>query len=392
MRGRVGVLVAVLVGLGACTAAPEPSAPAGETPGVTTTTAPPAEPLRLTLTPADKAKDVEPGQPVTVQVAGGMLSEVVLKNDAGKAVEGKLSDDGRTWTYAGGLGYGKTYTMTATGKDAEGKPTTSTATFTTAKPARQTALSMNPLDGQTVGVGQPFSFYFSTNIRDKAAAEKAIRITTSPETEGAFYWYDDSTVHWRPKEYWKPGTKVTVDARIYGKHFGNGTYGREDRKASVTIGDAVVMKADGKTHQMTVTINGKVAKTMPISMGKKGYETPVGTYVVMSEHVNYTMDSSTYGVPTDAAEGYRTTVEVATRMSNSGIFYHSAPWSVGDQGRRNVSHGCINVSTENARWLQRISQKGDVITVVNSGGAKLQSWDGLGVWQVPWETWKKGNR
>ena len=392
MRGRTALVAAVLVGLAGCTSTPESQAPVEQQGGVTTTTTTtkPPEPFSLKLTPADKSEDVEPGAPVTVAVGGGLLTEVVLKNEAGKVVKGALSDDARTWTSAEPLGYGKTYTATATAEDAEGTPKTSTSTFTTAQPARTSVLSMNPLDGQKVGVGQPLAFYFSTNIRDKAAAEKAIKITSEPATEGAYYWFDDSTVMWRPKEYWKSGTKVTIDARIYGKHLGNGTYGAEDRKAVVTIGDAVVMKADGKSHKMTVSINGKVAKTIPISMGKPGYETPVGTYVVMSEHTDYTMDSSTYGVPTDAAEGYRTHVEVATRMSNSGIFYHSAPWSVGDQGKRNVSHGCINVSTENARWLQKISSKGDVITVSGSGGPKLEVWDGLGVWQVPWETWKKG--
>ncbi|MGX7827265.1 L,D-transpeptidase [Actinokineospora sp. 24-640] len=390
LGGRVGVLVAVLVALGACSAeGPEQQAGPG-TAEVTTTTTTPPEPFSLKLTPADKADGVEPGRPVTVAVTGGVVAEVVVKNEAGKVVKGALAADGRAWTSAEPLGYGKTYTTTATGKDAEGKATTSTATFTTASPARQTALSMNPLDGQTVGVGQPFAFYFSSRIADKAAAEKAIKVTASPSAEGAFYWFDDSTVHWRPKEYWKPGTKVTVDARVYGRHFGNGTYGLEDRKAVVTIGDSVVMTADGKSHTMTVKINGKVARSIPISMGKPGHETPVGTYVVMSEHTDYTMDSSTYGVPIDASEGYRTTVAVASRMSNSGIFYHSAPWSVGDQGRRNVSHGCINVSTENARWLQKISRKGDVITVANSGGPKLEPWDGLSVWQVPWATWKAG--
>jgi lipoprotein-anchoring transpeptidase ErfK/SrfK len=397
MRGRTAVaalaaMVAAVLGLAGCTSAPEPPPSGEQLGGVTTSTTAtqPPEPFSLKLTPADKAEDVEPGAPVTVAVGGGLLTEVVLTNEAGKVVKGSMASDGRTWTSAEPLGYGKTYTTKATGQDAEGKATTSTSTFTTARPARTSALSMNPLDGQEVGVGQPLAFYFSTAIRDKAAAEKAIRITSEPETAGAYYWFDDSTVMWRPQEYWKPGTKVTIDARVYGKHFGNGTYGAEDRKAVITIGDAVVMKADGKSHTMTVSINGKVARTIPISMGKPGYETPVGTYVVMSEHTDYVMDSSTYGVPTDAAEGYRTHVEVATRMSNSGIFYHSAPWSVGDQGKRNVSHGCINVSTENARWLQKISAKGDVITVSGSGGPKLEVWDGLGVWQVPWETWKKG--
>jgi lipoprotein-anchoring transpeptidase ErfK/SrfK len=251
---------------------------------------------------------------------------------------------------------------------------------------------MNPLDGQVVGVGQPLAFYFDTSVANKAAVEQAIHIQSTPAAEGAFYWFSDKEVHWRPKEYWAAGTKITIDAAIYGRDFGNGVYGNDSRVANITVGDAVVATADGATHQMTVTVNGAVARTIPISMGKPGHETPAGTYVVMSEHTNYTMDSGTYGVPADTPGGYRTTVAVASRMSNSGIFYHSAPWSVGDQGRRNVSHGCINMTTEAAAWLQSISNKGDVIIVQNSGGPALESWDGLGDWQVPWDQWSAGGK
>jgi hypothetical protein len=77
-------------------------------------------------------------------------------------------------------------------------------------------------------------------------------------------------------------------------------------------------------------------------------------------------------------------------MSNSGIFYHSAPWSVGSQGKRNVSHGCINLSTENAKWLMDTSKKGDLVTVANSGGPALESTDGWSDWQMSWDEWKTG--
>ncbi len=352
----------------------------------------PVVPLGLTVVPADTADGVAPGEPVTVSAAGGTISEASVTGADGTVVAGALAADGTTWTTTEGLGYGKTYTATATAKDASGRTTTSTSTFSTVKPARQTALSMNPLDGQTVGVGQPFAFYFDISIKDKAAVEEAITVTAGPGVEGAFYWFSDKEVHWRSKEYLPAHSEVTVSAMIYGKHFGNGVYGRADRTATITVGDSVVAVADGATHQMTVTVNGQVARTIPISMGKKANETPVGTYTVMSEHTNYTMDSSTYGVPTDSADGYRTKVAIASRMSNSGIFYHSAPWSVRDQGVRAVSHGCINMSTENAAWLQQISQKGDLIIVQNSGGPVLEPADGLSDWQVPWETWKQGGK
>ncbi|OLF16715.1 hypothetical protein BU204_14655 [Actinophytocola xanthii] len=346
----------------------------------------------MTMTPGDKAVDVAPGAPITIAAVGGKLTQVVLKNDAGEPVKGRLSPDATSWIAAEPLGFGRTYTATAAGQGTDGKPATLTSSFTTATARFKADLSMNPLDGQTVGVGQPLAFYFDVDIADKAAVERAIQISTTPAVQGAFYWFDDSEVHWRPKEYWPAGTKITIRATIYGKHFGDGVFGNNDRVANITVGRAITAIVDGASHQMEVAIDGKVARNIPISTGKPGHETPVGTYVVMSEHTDYTMDSSTYGVPADSPLGYRTEVDVASRMSNSGIFYHSAPWSVGDQGHRNVSHGCINMSTENAAWLQEISQKGDIIVVRNTGGPTLEPWDGLGDWQIPWTEWQKGNR
>lgn len=395
---RRGVAVGVLLSLAvvmvtSCTSGSaagerEDSAPASSS----RRPAPPKKPVSLSITPADQTADVAPGAPITVAAVDGKVTQVALVNGEGKQVAGQLSPDGSTWQTTEPLGFGKTYTATATGEGTDGKPATVTSTFTTATARLKADLSMNPLDGQTVGVGQPLAFYFDVAITNKAAAEQAIQISTTPAVEGGFYWFDDKEVHWRPKEYWPAGTQVSINAAIYGKDFGNGVFGNESRAANVAIGNAVVATADGATHQMTVTVNGAVARNIPISMGKPRHETPVGTYVVMSEQTNYTMDSSTYGVPADSPGGYRTTVAVATRMSNSGIFYHSAPWSVGDQGHRAVSHGCINMSTENATWLQSISNKGDVIAVQNSGGPVLESWDGLGDWQIPWPEWSTGGK
>ena len=394
---RRGIRLATLLVVAfatACTSSPAEPSPDDDRRKETTSTrpSPPPTPVKLSISPGDKAADVAPGDPITVAAVGGKLTQVALRNDAGEPVAGKLSPDATTWQAAEPLGFDRTYTVTATGEGTDGKPATLTSSFSTVAPRLKADLSMNPLDGQTVGVGQPLAFYFDVDITDKLAAERAIQISTTPAVQGAFYWFDDSEVHWRPKTYWPSGTKVSINAAIYGKNFGDGVFGNEDRVANITIGKAITAVVDGASHQMTVTVNGKVARTIPISMGKAGNETPYGTYVVMSEHTDYTMDSSTYGVPADSPLGYRTHVDIATRMSNSGIFYHSAPWSLGDQGNRNVSHGCINMSTENAAWLQDISQKGDIIVVKNSGGPRLEPWDGLGDWQIPWPQWQKGNR
>ena len=63
-------------------------------------------------------------------------------------------------------------------------------------------------------------------------------------------------------------------------------------------------------------------------MGKPGTPTDNGIYIVGDKHARLVMDSSTYGVPVNSADGYRTPVDYATQMSCSGIYFHSAPWSV----------------------------------------------------------------
>jgi lipoprotein-anchoring transpeptidase ErfK/SrfK len=370
------------------------TATAGESPkdvvDVQTTPAPP--PATLALTPADAADDFAPGKPVTVSVADGEIAEVSLIGAEETVVKGEAEEDGSGWTTSEKLGYDKTYTLKAEAVGADGRPVTASSTFTTAAPQRLVNVWMNVGDGQEVGVGMPLIFTFSGPITDRAATEEALRIVAEPETEGAFHWFSDRSVTWRPKEYWEPGTTVTIDAEIYGIDLGDGTFGGEDRSAEITVGDKLVAVADGSSHEMTVSVNDEVVKTMPLSMGKESSPTPAGDYTVMSEHRGYMMDSSTYGVPTDSAAGYETYTEYAVRMSNSGIFYHSAPWSVGQQGESNVSHGCINLSTANAAWLMETSKPGDIITVENSGGPELEPTDGWSVWQMSWEDWKSGGQ
>jgi lipoprotein-anchoring transpeptidase ErfK/SrfK len=352
---------------------------------------PPPKPVTLTLALNDGQADVSPGLPVIATAADGKLTEVTLTNPEGKVVEGKLNPEATQWTNTEPLGYSKTYKLNATGVGADGKSQTKTSSFTTVKPRTLTYVSTNPQDGTTIGVGQPLAFYFDEPVADKVAAEKMLEITTEPKVEGAFYWFNKKEVHWRPEKFWKSGTKITMNIKVYGKHIGDGIYGQEDRVITTTVGDEVIHEADGQSHQVITKVNGQVVRTMPTSMGKPADATPTGTYVLMEKHSHMIMDSTTYGLALENG-GYKTPVDWAYRMSNSGIFFHSAPWSIGDQGRRNVSHGCLNLSPENAKWVFDNSKQGDIVVVTNSGGPVLESWDGFGDWQVPWTTWVQGNR
>lgn len=226
--------------------------------------------------------------------------------------------------------------------------------------------SLNPGEGEVVGVAQPIIINFKEPVGDRAAAERAIKITSSNPAEGHFYWFSDKQVRWRPNEFWPAETDVVVEAG--------------GSRSAFRIGESLIATADDNTKTITVTRNGEVVKTMPTSMGKPDHETPNGTYIVGEKRREMVMDSSTYGVPIDDPEGYKLDVEYATRISNSGIFVHAAPWSVGQQGVSNVSHGCLNVSTEDAKWFFENVKKGDAVIVQNTAGGTLNQRDGLGDW------------
>ncbi len=356
--------------------------------------APPLPPpvALITSDPVDQAIDVSPLTTITVTVAKGKLSEVSLASPHGTPVAGQLQPDSTTWKTTEPLGYGKIYTIHANAVGDDNRQVSSTSSFTTIAPRTLAFPSINPLNGETVGVGQPISVYFDEPIEDRQAAENTITVTTDPPVEGALYWFSSKEVHWRPEQFWEPGTHVTVDIHDYGKDFGNGVYGEQDRTSHFTIGDAFIARADGAAHQMTVEVNGRLVRTMPISMGKPNTPSAKGVHVVTERNATKVMDSTTFGLALDAPGGYIAKVKWATRISNSGEFVHSAPWSVAQQGTSNVSHGCINLSPDNAKWFFDNVKKGDVVINVNTGGPDLKPYDGFGDWQVPWGQWVSGNK
>lgn len=315
------------------------------------------------------------------------LAKVTLTNDAGEQVEGKKSEDGKTWTANEKLGYGRSYTLKAKSGDQN-----FSAKFTTEVPAGQTNASLAPLDGSTVGIGQSVSFQFDTPITDRKAVEKLIDIKTNPHVEGAFYWISNQTLRWRPEEYWAPGTKVDVNADLYGHDLGGGVYGEVDRSASFTIGDALRAVVDDNKKTMSIFQNGEVIKTMPVSLGHDGgrWSTPNGTYQVGDQYDHLTMDSNTFGL-SPVNGGYITDVDYATQLSYSGIYIHSAPWASWAMGNTNQSHGCVNVMPADAQWVYNNFKRGDVVEVKNTSGGDLDGHDGLGDWNIPWSTWKAGN-
>ncbi|MFT4044397.1 MAG: Ig-like domain-containing protein [Gordonia sp. (in: high G+C Gram-positive bacteria)] len=338
----------------------------------------------------DQAVGVQPGAPITVQVSEGALTGVHIGKADGTPVRGTFSEDGTRWTSAEPLGYARAYTLQADARGIGGR-STKRISFTTRSPNNLTQAYLTPNNGETVGIGQPVAIKFDEPIPDRKAAQRAIVISTNPPVPGAFYWISDTEVRWRPKDYWKPGTQVSVAVNTYGIDVGNGLFGQENRSSKFTVGRAMIITADDRSKLVTFTRDGKVIRTMPTSMGKDSTPTDNGVYLIADKHENIIMDSSTYGVPVSSADGYRTPVDYATRMSYSGIFFHSAPWSVWAQGNTNTSHGCLNLSPENALWVMQTTLRGDPVVVKNTVGGVLSGTDGLGDWNIPWEIWSKGN-
>ncbi|WBB70610.1 Ig-like domain-containing protein [Micromonospora sp. WMMD812] len=340
--------------------------------------------------PQADAKDVPASTGIAFTTTDAVETAVELKDSAGKAVEGTLATDGKSWLPAGALEYGATYTATVTATGDDGRPATATSTFTTmAKPANQVRVSSFLGDGQTVGVGMPLIVKFSRAVPEdyRDDVQRRMTVTSTPAQEGIWHWVSPTEVRYRPKEFWKANSKVSYRVQAGGLPMGDGWYGRADLTVDVNIGPSLIMTVDNKTKRMTVTRNGSVIKTIPVSLGKKSTPSSSGTMVVIEKLRKTVFDTFEELGPED---GYRTKIDYAQRLTWGGEFIHAAPWSEGQQGSVNVSHGCVNVSMANGAWLFTNTRIGDPITVKGTE-RKLQNGNGWTDWNLSWDDYVKGS-
>jgi lipoprotein-anchoring transpeptidase ErfK/SrfK len=364
-------------------------------------------PARISVSAAAGATDVNPIAPVVVTAAAGTLVSVQMTNAAGTVVTGTLSPDRHTWTTSEDLGYDKTYTVSATASNSAERQTKTAAQFTTLNPISQTAANFdiiggNALNGgETYGVGLVPIVHFDEPVTDRAAAQRALVVTTTPHVAGVWSWDGDQNVHFRPESYWPSGTKVTIAADVYGVALGPGLYGQSDQTVSFTIGARHITYADDATHQVSTYFNGKLVHTMPTAMGKHSTETVNGQFIsfytmdgnyTVIEHDNPAiMSSASYGLPANAPGGYAPeAIAYSTKISTDGVYLHELNSTIWAQGHTDVSHGCLNLDTANASWFYNNSLIGDVVQVTNTGGPLIQEWEG-GDWSVPWTTWIAGS-
>ena len=347
----------------------------------------------LTVDAAAAPDAWRPDQPIVVNAVAGSLSEVRVTVKDGGEVPGTLSDDRQHWQSSGVLLPATTYRVTAAmaGSTPE-QSATKSVTIRTRDSAAPFEARISPRDGATVGVGMPVLVRFTAPVADeyRSNVQRALTVTSTPAVEGAWSWASDTRVEYRPREFWPPRTTVSVSADLAGIQAGEDIWGAQDKGVQFTIGRSVVSVVDVAAHQMTVAIDGTLARSIPVTTGKDGFLTRGGTRVISELLPQTRMDAASTGVAPGDPEYYNLDVRYAMRMTNSGEFIHAAPWSVESQGVDNVSHGCVGMSLANAKWLFEQSRVGDVVTIVNSS-RKLEPGNGLTQWNVPWTDWVAGS-
>jgi lipoprotein-anchoring transpeptidase ErfK/SrfK len=341
------------------------------------------------------AGDVPVDTLLRIAATNGRLSTVTVtgSGDVG-ALEGTISGDGGMWKTDDRLEPATTYAVQATVRGADGDVVTRRSRFSTQDLSldQQTYPSVAPLAGETVGVGMPIIVSFDVPVTDRASFEKHFEVTSTPEQAGGWYWLSDQLVHYRPKKYWKAGTKVSVDVDVNSVPAGNGIYGQESRHVDFQVGDAHVYKVDMDSYQMKVLSNGELLRTLPVTTGEQPkFTTRSGIKVIMEKFDAKRMNSETVGIPADSADGYDIdNVQWAMRVTSSGEFIHAAPWSVASQGSANVSHGCTGMSTANADWLYHMSVRGDVVEYVGTDRT-IEPGNGWSDWNLTWAEYQEGS-
>ncbi|MFB7183048.1 Ig-like domain-containing protein [Streptomyces sp. NPDC056257] len=361
-----------------------------------------ASKAKITITPKDGATNVGLNDAANVAVSDGTLTLVELKTSEGAAVAGKIAADGKSWKPDAALKRSTKYALAATAKDADGREAHENASFTTVSPENSFVASFVPEEGQTVGVGMPVSITFNKAIKDKKAVQAGISVSSSSGQEIVGHWFSPQRLDFRPEQYWQANSTVTLKLALEGVQGAPGVQGVQSKTVTFKIGRSQVSTVDTKTKKMTVTRDGAVLKTIPISAGSPENPTYNGQMVISEKFKETRMDGSTVGFKNDEGKGEYDIKDVphAMRLSTSGTFIHGNYWGADSVfGSANTSHGCVGLNdakgagdpNQPAAWFFDNSLIGDVVTVVNSPDKTIKPDNGLNGWNMSWADWKAGS-
>ncbi|MHA7277314.1 L,D-transpeptidase [Arthrobacter sp. Hz1] len=337
--------------------------------------------------PADNTESVNPVTVPEVRANDAVIESVTLRAaDGGEPMEGALSKGDSVWTATERLDFATAYDFEFVLADANGNTATESQSFTTVMPANEAAAAMYPLAGSTVGTGQPIEINFSEPVINRDDVESAITITSSSGQVGAFHWLSDTKVRYRAEDFWAPNSTITVDLQLFGVDFGNQMIGNFDDERVVKTHGTRLAVVDNDTKMMDVYIDGALTRSFPITLGTEEWPSTTGYHVVMEQYKSTKFTAESIGLqPGDEAYYEPTVVKNASRISNGGAFVHEAlPAAQVALGNINVSHGCIGMSPEGAKYFYDTFGPGDVVEIKNTGYGPMFIWDGFGDWNTPW--------
>ncbi|MFG3188899.1 L,D-transpeptidase [Streptomyces omiyaensis] len=334
----------------------------------------------------------------------GRFADVTVTDGRGRRIAGR-ADGGTRWTSAAALPAGGAYTarlvLEEGGPGGPRRRTVRLAVRTGKPPAGgRLTVALGPGGGggaRTYGVGQPVTAELSHPVpaADPSArrvVERSLEVRSEPRTEGAWHWVDDDTLHYRPRTSWPARATVRVRSGLDGVRVTAGLRGGRSRSLAFTTGDRVEAVTDVAAHEMRVYRDGRLLRVVPVTTGKRGFRTRVGTKVVLAKEPLVRMRGDTIGIARGSREFYDLKVRWATRVTWSGEYLHAAPWSLDAQGSEDVSHGCTGMSTEAARWLFRTLREGDLVRFVNGYGEPMPAFgNGYGDWNLDWREWLRGS-
>ncbi|HUR51356.1 MAG TPA: Ig-like domain-containing protein [Mycobacteriales bacterium] len=369
---------ALLAGTAACdkagTDGPAAAASPVPVPGVTATTA--------------TGGLVDWSKPMVLSATDGTLEQVTVTDPVGLPVEGSLAD-GR-WSSTTDLVPSSGYHVTAMVKDTAGSARRLDLTVRTTPATKVLTATHSPRSDRVVGVGLPAIITLNRSVTDKAdraAVVERLRVETEPSVPGAWRWMNDKELHYRGAAYWAKGTRISVHSDLEGLRLTHGVWGKGSVDTTFRVGSKVVSVVDVSAKRMTVTVDGKLLRTLRVSTGRDKYPTRGGVHLVLEKVKVQVMDSATVGIPRRSPDGYYEKVPNSIRISYGGAFVHSASWSVRDQGVRNVSHGCVNISPSDAAWFFDLVKRGDVVDIVHAKAPPLRSDPGMSDWNIPFSQW-----
>jgi lipoprotein-anchoring transpeptidase ErfK/SrfK len=381
LAGLAAVSAAACVILAACSGGSPAAGPkaSGKAQPAAVRSSSPASSARLSISPGNGGRHADPSKGVTVTATGGKIQSVAVT--AGHAsVAGALNAAHTTWQSTWALQPATSYTVRATAVDSAGKTVTSTARFSTLTPASTDTAMIFEGYQQTYGVGIPIRLTFSSPVTNKAAVERSLRVTSSRPVTGAWYWDGNQTLYFRPMNYWPAHTTVSFHGHLAGLEAAPGVYFTADLTQTFSIGDSLISVVNTRTHHANIYYRGRLWGHWPVSTGRPGLDTVNGTYITLEKGNPVRM----------VGNGYNELVNDAVRFTYSGDYMHSAPWSVGEQGFTNVSHGCVNLSPEHAQMYYNLAVPGDPVTIIKSPAAG--HWDdGFTVWFLSWQQLLKGS-